>query len=55
MPLLFGAIIFPYISLLCEKKRTFRFEKAASRQWKIYIMKKSNHVTLTHVTLREMF
>ena len=46
---------FPIYFVVVWKKRTFRLEKAASRQWKIYIMKKSNHVTLTHVTLREMF
>ena len=34
----------------CVKQRTFRFEKAASRQQKIYIIKKAiRHVTLLHV------
>ena len=32
---------FPLYLHHCVKRRTFRFEKAASKQWKIYIMKKA--------------
>ena len=53
MPSLFNARSFLHC---CMKQRTSGFEKAASRQRKIYIMKKSYHVTLTHVaSLREFF
>ena len=46
--MLFIAITFFCITLLCKTKNFYWFEKAASRHWKIYIMKKLSGHTHTY-------
>lgn len=48
VPMLFIAITFFCITLLCKTKNFYWFEKAASRHWKIYIMKKLSGHTHTY-------
>ena len=52
MCLCYSVLQVSFVFHCCMKQRTSKFEKAVSRQRKIYIMKKNYHVTLLNVASR---